>query len=68
MDHKTYLEYCADLCQTKKMDPAQFLGKMMACGAPGTTNTTVTHFSNTNSFYLPLSGMQLTIVRPTGCC
>lgn len=41
MDHKTFLEYCGDLCKTKKLDPKEFLVKLVASGAPGTTNTTV---------------------------
>lgn len=41
MDQKTFLEYVADLCKTKKLDNADFVKKLLSCGDPGTNNATV---------------------------
>lgn len=41
MDQKVFLEYVADLCKTKNMNTEEFVKKLVSCGEPGTTNTTV---------------------------
>lgn len=41
MDLKIFQEYINDLCETKKMDKANFIEKLLTCGSPGTTSTTV---------------------------
>ena len=41
MDQKVFLDYIEDLCKSKKTEKSDFLKKLVSCGAPGTTGTTV---------------------------